>query len=812
MADGDEDPHEVERPVTEDTDAIWSTDDIPVRDGPLDFVWAPRPSEPDTPMSPAGQGLPFDEPVTASPVDATSEERNLRSKLLIGAVALVAVAIAVGSLVRSGDTDEQAAPVASNETGSTIDVATTTPTTMARLPSTTLASGGAQADLEISTEPIDVELPPPVAAIQTPTEIVMLTTGGLVRTLSLPSGRVRSVALAGTADTDASMFGGGNVVVAPDAAAILRADGRAVVVVPRTGPPIDVNSDEFGADIGGLELQGWRRAGDGTTQFIVVTYPEACCDTSSFTSVGLDGEVVPLVAPHAGPSGNQGLTTPDGSWIVNDAGGTYEVDANGTSRRIDSGIVLAAVRDHRLVRECDDALRCSTVLVHVSNGERRIVDPDLLPDDFGNMTYGMSLAPDGSAISVVRNGPTQERVLIDLDVGEVAAAPAVYWSPGSTWAADSSGFFDIASAGPGLRFTPRTGETVGFGAGLDQVIAFGVRWPDAELDPDVIVVTELVSAARPLGTTGITLVGAMTGGGMTYIDIDASVSQSWAATQRLASDLTLITSGGATLAFGDAGQAAFAFRRGVQQPLSGVFATEGVKLPGLIDGTIWVPAPELGTSRSGVAYRLVTSDGLPVDGATIDLPEAELIGSDGHGGLVVARGGDVFVVSVDGAERLSSGELIAIAADTAYVRECTEVTACDVTRIDRRTGVRSSSDGGIDADDLTTASTVRGTALGTSVSPDGDVLLVQLTNVSPEGTTDTSWFFADTTTQRLTAIDDLQPDQPVIWSADSSFAAVLADTNLLVFDRAAGELVPLSAPKLRAIGQASITEPVAVSE
>ena len=198
----------------------------------------------------------------------------------------------------------------------------------------------------------------------------------------------------------------------------------------------------------------------------------------------------------------------------------------------------------------------------------------------------------------------------------------------------------------------------------------------------------------------------MTGGGMTYIDIDASVSESWAATQRLASDLTLITSGGATLASGTPAQRRLRSGEVSSSRLSGGFATEGVKLPGLIDGTIWVPAPELGTSRSGVAYRLVTSDGLAVDGATIDLPEAELIGSDGHGGLVVARGGDVFVVSVDGAERLSSGELIAIVADTAYVRECTEVTACDVTRIDRRIGVRSSSDGGIDADDLTTASTV----------------------------------------------------------------------------------------------------------
>ena len=558
---------------------------------------------------------------------------------------------------------------------------------------------------------------------------------------------------------------------------------------------------------GGLQVAGWWRAVDGAERFVVVIYPPDG-RSPTYVSVGVGGDVVPLVVPRAVSAG-LGLSTPDGTWIVNDAGGAYEVDPSGTSRRIDNGVVQAAARDHRVVRECDDSLRCSTVLVRISDGQRRVVDPVLLPADFDAMSYGMSLSPDGSAVSIVRSGPTQERVIIDLDAGEVAGAPTGYWPQGSTWAADSSGIFDVATDGPGLQFIARTGETVAFGEELGQVIALGVRWPDAEVDPSVTVVSEPVSAARPIGPTGITLVGAMANGGMTYIDIDAGVAQSWATTERLGRNVTLIKSADAILAFGEADEPAFAFRQGTQEPLDAVFATDGLKLPGPVEGTIWVPAPEPGTSPTGVAYRLVTIDGLAVEsgGATIDLPDADLLGSDGRGGLVVRRAGDVFAVGVGGADRLTTGELVAIGADTVYVRKCSDIDTCDVTRVDRQSGARSTTDGGFDPESLSAASSPLGAGLGTSVSPDGEVLLVRLPVATTGSAGDTpavdGWFLADTARGRLTFVDAFDAGQPVIWSADSNFAAVLADSTLLVFDRAAGELVPLSAPRIRAIGSAA---------
>ncbi len=767
VADG-EDPGDVEPPVADFTDSIWSTDEVPVRDGPLHIVWPARRDETEEPVSRAPFLTVLDEPVEPAHVP---KEWNPRSRWLIGGGVLVALTLAVGvpvgMMVHSGGGDETAAP-------NTTTAETTSPPTTTGLVTTTTTTTGtfdgrAAAETAVgvaSVTPIELVLPPAVEAIGAPTEIVVLTVDGYVHTVSVPSGRVRSVAVADLVDK--MSFGGGSVVVAPEATAIAQADGSALVIVPRTGPPVSVGVDEF-------------RGGD----------------------------VVPLIAAHAASSGF-GLTTPDGTWIVIDAGGSYDVDASGTSRRIDSGIVQAAARDHRLVRECDDALRCSTVLVRSSDGERRVIDPDLLPDDFNSMTYGMSLSPDGSAVSLVRSGPTeQQRVIIDLDAGEVAAAPTSTWSAGSTWAADSSGVFEALTDGPGLRFIARTGETVAFGEGLGQVVALGVRWPDAELVPSVTVVSQTVSPARPLGPTGITLVGAMTSGGMTYIDIDAGGGQSWATTEQLGRDLTLIKSSDAMLAFGDADEPAFAFRKGVQEPLDQVFASDGPKLPGPIDGTIWVPAPELKATSRGVVYRLVTSDGLPVDsaGATIDLPDAELLGSDGRGGLVVGRAGDVFAVGVDGADRLTSGELVAIGADIAYVRECADIDTCEVSRVERRTGDRSTPDGGFDPEYLRVASSPVGAALGTSVSPDGDVLLVELPVASTDLSGDTpavdGWFLADTARGRLTFIDGFNGDQPVVWSADSNFAAVLADSTLLVFDRATGELVPLSAPRLRAMGSAT---------
>jgi len=75
-----------------------------------------------------------------------------------------------------------------------------------------------------------------------------------------------------------------------------------------------------------------------------------------------------------------------------------------------------------------------------------------------------------------------------------------------------------------------------------------------------------------------------------------------------------------------------------------------------------------------------------------------------------------------------------------------------------------------------------------------------------------TWAFADTARRKLTFIDDFDADQPVVWSADSRFAAVLADSNLYVFDREAGDLVPLSTQRFRAIGSAASPFPPATAD
>lgn len=310
VADG-EDPGIVELPAAGGNESIWSTDEIPVRDAPLDVVWAPRPDAThevgslapprtftDSPVEPIGEDVP--------------QRRGIRSKLLIGGGLVVAFALVVSVMARSDAGDESADPAPTASTSPTTDGP---PTTDADLDDRTGESTGesaaesaaASADGTPSATPIEVELPPAVAAIQTPTEIVMISNDGLVHTLSLPSGRVRSVALDDSLGGGQSGFGNG-IVVAPEATATASSDAMGLVIVPRAGPPITVDQDEFGSNIGGIGTSGWWRAGDGAARFVVTVYPS---NGSTFTlaSVGLDGDVTPLVTPQAVSNGF-GQTTP----------------------------------------------------------------------------------------------------------------------------------------------------------------------------------------------------------------------------------------------------------------------------------------------------------------------------------------------------------------------------------------------------------------------------------------------------------------------------------------------------------------------
>ncbi|TFH17244.1 MAG: hypothetical protein E4H05_06445, partial [Acidimicrobiales bacterium] len=498
MADGDDS----ERRRAEAGESVWSSDDLPVREEPLEIVWERR-------------RIDAAEPITLQPLhnepapDADAPAgRSLGSKLLIAGATLAVVAVVIGLVTRGGGGDESASPQTT-----VVPPASSLPTTAETVPSTTTAPPGNDAVV-----PVDVQLPAAVAAIQAPTEIIALTSDGTALTLSLPSGRVRSVAVGNTEQSDSMFYGGGDIVVAPEAAA-LGMVGSTYVILPRTGPPMDVDRELFGDDIGGLNAIGWQLADDGTARFTVAVYPNSNSNMR-FVSVGLTGDVSELAAQAYGTFGSS-LGTPDGGWIVNDAGGAYEVDSHGRSVRIDEGTVYAAAGDHRVVRTCDEQRQCSTAVVTVSTGERRTLDAELLPDDFDEMAWGMSLSPDGGAVATTRSRSTQERVLVDFESGEVTTIAPNNWAQASAWAADSSGIFGISSNGPGLQFTDRSGGTVSFGEDLGPISAIGVRHPMAELDPVAAVIVDTITPSRALGPTGLTLVGAGRGGGMSNIDVDA---------------------------------------------------------------------------------------------------------------------------------------------------------------------------------------------------------------------------------------------------------------------------------------------------
>ena len=804
MADGDERGTQGS-PRGSDDASIWSTDEIPVHADPLEIVWN-RPersvdapvtlSQPRNPDDPSAPGTPE---APAEP-GGRSGANDRRTRLLITAAAVLAIAVVGGLLVRTGTGDDSAANPTVPDTASESDTvpATTMPGTIAPVGDPTDDDAAPTPSL-----PSRVELPPLVGAIERPTEVIALSADGYVHTLSLPSGRVTSVPVSGSG-SDPFGFGGNQIIVAPDAAAIGLVDGE-FVVLPRVGPPVGVEYGDFGDGVGGIETVGWRTGDDGATRFVVAIYPSDSGDVRvvSIDTAGTLEERTRSDVDFFGRFGRFGptVTAPDGSWIVNDAGGAYAVEPDGSARRIEDGIVYAVSDDHRLVRDCDESQACSTVLVTPSTGERRVLDPAVLPDDFADLVYGLALAPDGSAALAQRSTFASSRVLVDFQAGEVADWPMMNWSQASTWAADSSGVFDASSDGDGLSFTTRTGESVTFADELGSIVALGVRRPDAELGPTANVVESAAVPARPLEATGLVLAAAGRAGGMSSIDLDAGVVSSWATSGRLGADGALVPDAASIVALPVSDAVAYATSPDTETELGADFAVEGPKFAGPVPGTIWVPAPGIVPAMSTFAYQLVRVDGAPTGDLTTSFafPDAELLGSDGRGGLVVTRGGTVFTLGVDGANLLTTGDLVAIGADTAYVRECADIVACEVLRLDRQTGERTPVEGLGELSPVAIAPDERGIALGTSVAPGGDVLVVE---VRSPGERRWAMFDTATVTGRLPELTDLAIAQPVIWNADVSFAAFLAGSSLAVYDRAAQDVVAVDTVSLRAIGPA----------
>ena len=307
----------------------------------------------------------------------------------------------------------------------------------------------------------------------------------------------------------------------------------------------------------------------------------------------------------------------------------------------------------------------SQPIVTEADGTRRVIDTALLPDDFRELTFGIVLSPDGSAASALRSGSQQqERVIIDFDTGEVASVASDTWLVGSTWAADSSGVFDVA--GGELQFLDRaTGESVAFAEELGPFVTVGVRHPDAELPAEALVVLTALTPQQPIGPTGLVLSAAGRTGGIGVLSVDALELTTWQSPLLGRGSAALAASGDAVLALPAEG-VPFLTTPDTDITLGETFATSAPMLVGPTDDTIWVPDDT--APPTDVRYQLLRLDGTvaaDLGSAVVDLPDSTLLGSDGRGALVVERRGDVFVVGVDGAVRLTSGELIAIGQTTA---------------------------------------------------------------------------------------------------------------------------------------------------
>ena len=216
----------------------------------------------------------------------------------------------------------------------------------------------------------------------------------------------------------------------------------------------------------------------------------------------------------------------------------------------------------------------------------------------------------------------------------------------------------------------------------------------------------------------------------------------------------------------------------------------GPLVPGPVPGSVWRVRDPVGPPGE-VSAELVDAFGGAL-GSTIEVRNAVALGSDGTGGLLVSAPGGYYSTSPNGSVRLTDGQLLALGPTVAFARECDEVLACAVVRIDRPTGDRIPVDDPqiVASDDL--GFTVFELA-GTSVSPDGEVVFVRAPRSG------LSWSIVDLASGATTGIDGPASGTTIVWSADSRYAVFLSANELQIFDRTAASVTGLAQlPRIKA--------------
>ena len=616
-----------------------------------------------------------------------------------------------------------------------------------------------------------VDLPQELLDATVAFELVALTNTGDVVQVSVPSGDMDSVSIGRGVD--------GRVIAGETATLYLsyRSSGEGKLL--RVGqPPLELTLPS-NVDV--------RQVGVTSDEFAGVSYGNG---EERLVRIQADGGVVTTDTDDAGPGVWQRNFTADGSAVVGEAGGVY-VGGDDGFERISTGSLISVSTNHLLVRECDETMVCGYATIAFDTGER--VTAVIEDDSLGRFGFNSAkVSPDGRWVRYLSFGDNSPReVVIDLVTGErteLDFADTNFGQESKVWAADSSGFFRI-SREAGLEFyVLATEETISFGEELGRVQSFDIRPAPGNA----------AAIPAPLQTTTeISLLALTTSGDVAQIDVDSAAV--------ITTDGPGVDSSAPVTIFPDSAGATITSYDNV--PSLRFRATDGTVVeidetgpggplwPGPFPGTVW----QTGASGAAadLALELVDAQGNDRD-ARLEFGDAgfnDIVGSDGRFGIVVETElGGVFALDASNPpERITSGELLAINATVAFVRECDDTFQCGVFAVDRESSERTLVDnngfaraGGIGS---------RAVPSGQNVSPDGMIAFVR------NADDPTNCLMIDTSAipEAWTAVPCVDAFGPVIWTADSNYAVWLADGRVTVYERATTSVRVVNTPELTAI-------------
>lgn len=743
----------------------WSRD-VPIPDAPVEFSWSSADRE-----DPGGA---IDELVDAP--RRWSGRRRAIGLGLVAVFAIVAVSLMSGRGDRDpGDSDAGSAPAVTPRSQEDVELESET----TAMPTTTGAPrrpgaepyepavGGGVSDARRSDDATwsrnIVGLPDVLAAMTQPTTLVAVHTDGTISELDLPSG---AIARGRSPIPSGEVL---DVVVGRSASLVRSFDGRQYVV--SAGQPAVALA---------VDIETPMAPRPGSDAFVGLT-PDGAGRMSE-VSVSSDGTVIERYDSRLGVvSPWSQFFLPNGNRLVQDAGGTYEVDVDGVARRFHDGLVLAAAGGNVLLRECDSAFDCRLLVVDAATGESFV--SGIGADELSTWLGATSLSPDGLTVMVANFGESTGIEFLDTTTGDrVVAAVGLdrTLDPWSSWSADSQGIFVVDEFT--VSFVDRSTGAITPLPSHTDVMRVGVRREFGPPEP-------------PLRrrATGLTIAGLDNADGLVHIvPLDAPESIT-------SYEVPPIGSGAPVYLFADETRLrTVAYDNVPTFELDFTTAEVTTLDPGPFGG-LFLPGPRPGTGwrqRTGVdaaIFDLWAIDGGYVgESVLVDDSGQELtVERDGRGGLLaITELGGVFSIAPDGTRiRLTSGEVLALGESSALVRDCDDNLVCRAWHLDRDVGERSA----VDNDAIARAGgNAAAGGLGTTMSPDGSVAIVRA------GGFGTSWSIVDLDAGTTLPIPGVASETPIVWTADSSFALFLSSGTLRLYDRETNGLITLAnLPTLR---------------